>query len=243
MYKKSFYIEKKVWNNIFSYVKRPCKRLFVPSLIEIDDLGLIKLWDEIVFSDYDFDGNLIEAKWLKNFYKIKHNWKQIYLFDNHNHAYYFWFLELFNKNISKNATLIHIDEHSDMRDPWVFQSENEISDLQKVFEFTNFELNVWNYIIPSQKSWLIKEVVQIRSEDNLKTYLSQKDNYKNNLILNLDLDFFEPNLDFIDYELKKKVVLDAFEKSDVITICTSPFFIDQNLALQVFYDIFKHKLV
>ena len=243
MYSKSFYIEKKVWNNIFSYEKRPCKRLFVPSLIEIDDLSLIKLWDEIVFSDYDFDGNLIEAKWLKNFYKIKHNWKQIYLFDNHNHAYYFWFLELFNKNISKNATLIHIDEHSDMRDPWIFQSESEINDLQKVFEFTNFELNVWNYILPSQKSWLIKEVVQIRSEDNLKTYLSQKDNYKNNLILNLDLDFFEPNLDFIDYELKKKVVLDAFEKSDVITICTSPFFIDQNLALQVFYDIFKHKLI
>ena len=59
----------------------------------------------------------------------------------------------------------------------------------------------------------------------------------------MDLDFFEPNLDFIDYELKKKVVLDAFEKSDVVTICTSPFFIDQNLALQVFYDIFKHKLI
>ena len=167
-------------------------------MIEINDLSLIKLWDEIVFSDYDFDGNLIEAKWLKNFYNFKHNSKQIYLFDNHNHAYYFWFLELFNKKISKNATLIHIDEHSDMRDPWIFQSETEINDLQKVFEFTNFELNVWNYIIPSQKSWLIKEVVQIRNEDNLKTYLSQKDNYKNNVILNLDLDFFEPNLYFIE---------------------------------------------
>jgi len=61
---------------------------------------------------------------------------------------------------------------------------------------------------------------------------------KNGIILNLDLDFFQPDLDFIDYELKKKVILDIAEKADVITVSTSPFFIDQKLAIKVFKDLF-----
>jgi hypothetical protein len=65
-----------------------------------------------------------------------------------------------------------------------------------------------------------------------------KGNEHKNIILNLDLDFFQPDLDFIDYELKKKVVLDIVKKADVITVSTSPFFIDQKLALKVFKDLF-----
>jgi len=45
-------------------------------------------------------------------------------------------------------------------------------------------------------------------------------------------------LDFIDYDLKKKVVLDALEKADFVTVCTSPFFINQKLAINVFKDLF-----
>jgi hypothetical protein len=45
-------------------------------------------------------------------------------------------------------------------------------------------------------------------------------------------------LDFIDYDLKKKVILDAVEKARFITVCTSPFFIEQDLAIKVFKDIF-----
>jgi hypothetical protein len=61
---------------------------------------------------------------------------------------------------------------------------------------------------------------------------------ENNIILNLDLDFFQPDLDFIDYELKKKVVLDIAKKADIITVSTSPFFINQELAIKVFKDLF-----
>jgi hypothetical protein len=57
--------------------------------------------------------------------------------------------------------------------------------------------------------------------------------------LNLDLDFFEPELDYIDYELKKRVILDIAQKADLITVCTSPYFIHQKRALRVFRDIFK----
>lgn len=130
-----------------------------------------------------------------------------------------------------------MDEHSDMRRPEKILSKDESYDMQKVFDYTNYHLNVGNYIIPALESGLIQEVHQIRNEYNLFEYDFGKQ-YDHDIILNLDLDFFEPALDFIDYELKKKVILDIAKKSQVITVATSPFFINQNLALDVFFDLF-----
>jgi hypothetical protein len=239
MYEKPFYIKDSVWNNSFSYDKRKTKEIYVPSLIEAD-FNEISLWEEVVFCDYDFLWNLVDAKWLKNFYKLNWKWKTIYLFDNHNHAFYFWYLERYKGNIWNSNLLFHVDEHSDMRDPWVFLEKKDLEDIENVFNYTNFTLNVWNYIIPALKDWIISEVAQIRNEDNLNNYfLYDFQNEKRNIILNLDLDFFEPELDFIDYELKKKVIVDIASKSSFITVSTSPFFINQELALKVFFDLFS----
>ncbi len=216
----------------------------------------------------------------------------LYLVDNHNHAFYFWYLARSQGIISDNAMLYHIDEHADMRDPWQYLLKPESEDIQQVFEYTNFFLNVGNYIVPAQKEGLIGEVVQIRSESALREYLNSSrhlsptlpcfnfeivaplcfslvscqereqesksaasfpfegkefkievlceqecDNWRS-IILNLDLDFFEPELDFIDYDLKKRVILDIARKADLITVCTSPYFIDQERALRVFRDLF-----
>ena len=122
--------------------------------------------------------------------------------------------------------------------------------LQKVFEYTNFFLNVGNYIVPAQQEGLVGEVVQIRGEESLKTYFGQAQDLplpkkcrgkpcaSPSIILNLDLDFFEPALDYIDFELKKQVILDIARKADLITVCTSPYFIDQDRAIEVFRKIF-----
>lgn len=237
MYKNSFYITKPVWNNALSFEKRQNKKLYVPSLIEISDFSEIKLWDEVVFEDFDFDWKLVSAKWLKNFYNISWQNKDIYLFDNHNHAFYFWYLARNKGVIWDNNTLYHIDEHADTRTPEKFISKEEAKDISKVFNYTNFELNVWNYIIPAQKEWIIWDVIQIRSENDLLNFDEKK--LWENIILNFDLDFFEPNLDYIDYELKKKVILEIASKAKIITVATSPFFIDQKLALKVFRDLFE----
>jgi hypothetical protein len=55
--------------------------------------------------------------------------------------------------------------------------------------------------------------------------------------LNLDLDFFCSNLDFIDFELKKKAIKKIFNMASLITISSSPFFIDQELALKKLKDL------
>ncbi len=235
MYKKPFYITTPVWNNKLSFEKIPNKKLFVPSLISF--AWEIKITDEITFCDVDFDWNLQICSGLENFYKFNYKNIPLYLFDNHNHAFYFWYEEFFKNNLTNSSLLIHIDEHSDLRIP-----ENipeKINNLEEAFNYTNFELNVWNYIIPAQKLWLIWDMIQIRNEYNLENIDYNKiDDFSWTIILNIDLDFFEPELDYIDYNLKKKIILELCKKANVITVATSPFFINQKLAIKVFTDIF-----
>lgn len=250
MYKKSFYLTEAVWNNAFSYEKRENKKIYIPCLTEINSFDDIELQDnngKIAFEDFWFDDKLSTNYWLKNFYKInplltspqgRGITAPIYLFDNHNHAFYFWYLARNEWIIWDNNILIHIDEHADTRDNNKSLLKPDSEDLQKVFEFTNMVLNVWDYIIPAQEEGIIWDIIQIRNETNLVDYLEFKNDLSSNIILNLDLDFFQPDLDFIDYKLKKKVVLDAAKKASIITIATSPFFINQQLAIKVFKDIF-----
>ncbi|NVP17538.1 UPF0489 family protein [Candidatus Gracilibacteria bacterium] len=247
-YKKGFFIDKPIGNNEFSFEKRTNKRLYVPEIIDLDinDLDQIRLQDDkekIAFEDFGFDDKLSTNYGLKNFYRIKFNGKEIVLFDNHNHAFYFWYEARNRGIIGDNNTLIHIDEHADTRDNNKIILKPDSFDLEKIFTFTNEVLNVGDYIIPAQKEGLIGDIIQIRNTINLEDYVERyygnsKTLYKNGVILNLDLDFFQKELDFIDYDLKKKVVLDAFEKADFITVCTSPFFIEQDLAIKVFKDLF-----
>ncbi|QFR38939.1 hypothetical protein A9Q91_01760 [Candidatus Gracilibacteria bacterium 28_42_T64] len=240
MYREGFYLTQSVGNNTFSYDNRKNKKLYIPSLINgsIDD---IKLGDQVVFEDYDFDDKLSSCYGLKNFYKIPWDGKDIYLFDNHNHAYYFWYLARAQGIIGDNNTLIHIDEHADTRDGGEYLLKPDSCDLKKVFQFTNFTLNVGNYIIPAQKEGIIADIIQVRNETNLKDYMDLRLDLAGDIVLNLDLDFFQPDLDFIDFNLKKKVVLDAAKKAKIITVATSPFFINQELAIEVFRGIFEGK--
>jgi len=241
MYDKDFFIETPVWNNALSFDKRKNKKLYVPKLIKSRIDSIIELWDNVVFEDFDFDWKLVSATWLKNMHLFEYKNKNMYLFDNHNHAFYFWYKELFEWKIKNNALLIHIDKHSDLREPLVIPSK-PFNNLEEVFYYTNFELNVWNYIIPAKKLGLIKKDIQIRSKQNIDDFFLEKDSlfkkFNNNIILNIDLDFFEPELDYIDYNYKKELINECVKYANTITVATSPFFIDQKRALRVFKDLF-----
>lgn len=247
MYKKPFFIDQEIGNNAFSFQERKHKQIYVPNIIDITDLELDKIQlqsdnSKVAFEDFGFDDKLSTNYGLKNFYKISsQSYPTIYLFDNHNHAYYFWYDARSNGLIWDDNLLVHVDEHADMRDPKIDLLKPESENLQKVFDFCNFsDVNVGNYIIPAQREGIIGNIIQIRNDTNLDDYLENPPVWEN-IVLNLDLDFFQPDLDFIDYEKKKQVVLDAASKAKVITICTSPFFINQELALDVFFDIFYKK--
>lgn len=241
MYNFPMYIETPVWNNAFSYEKRKNKRLFIPALKKIHSFDEIVLWNEIVFEEDDWTGTITGYTGLKNFYEMDFLTNipaKVYLFDNHNHAYFFWHSARLEWIIDNNALLFHMDEHADKRNPEVFLSQEELQDQEKIYHYTNFTLNVGNYIIPAEKDGLVQKTYQIRSETALKEMLTLNIE-ANNIILNLDLDFFHPDLNFIPYSLKKEVILKLAKKSKLITVASSPYFIEQTLALKVFKDIFN----
>lgn len=94
-----FYIEKPTGNNIFSHEDRSNKKIYVPKLIE-GDLSSVKVGDEVVFSEIDFEEE-INAIGLKNMVKFNYKNKDVYIFDNHNHAFYFWIKSLNNNMFNK----------------------------------------------------------------------------------------------------------------------------------------------
>lgn len=242
LYSKSFYIEKAIGNNLFDYNLRTNKKIFVTNLIEWNLKNLV-IWEEIVFEV--FESSWVKSyKWLKNFIKTEFFGIPTCIFDNHNHAFFFWNQAFFDWIINFGTTLVHIDEHADTRIPdetleidyLDFSRKDEF--LEKIFHHTNYSLNVGNYIIPAINSWLVNKLVSVTWEFEL---LQNKDFYKSSqdYILNLDMDFFSPGMDYVDYNLKKDFILNLAKNAKLITIATSPFFIEQERAILILRDLFQ----
>jgi hypothetical protein len=261
MYDSPFSITAELGNNAFSFEKRTNPTLFVPKLVE-GDLKDVAIGHRVAFEDFEpstssgqaENGILKSCVGLRNFVRMKHprTGKPIIIVDNHNHAFYFWHEALAKGQIEKGATLVHIDQHKDMRKPDGSPSlasardggplEDFIEDpmdkkwLRKIFEYTNSVLNVGNYIIPAMEDGLIRNLISITSEADLIAHQPKK---AKSLIVNVDLDFWAPEMDYIDPKLKSKKTKEWMEAADLITIATSPFFIDQTFALRILRDLIE----
>ena len=231
MYEKPFYIEGKYGNNIFSYDERISKRLYVPSLIQ-GTFSNVLPGTEIVFEEVE-DGKVISCTGLKNFIETKF-FKNIpiYIFDNHNHALYFWWKCIKERGIS----LIHVDQHRDMREPenWLPKVENITEG--EIWKYTNFETNVGNFIQPAIKSGLISEVIFFEKSSDFESLPEIKKPF----ILDIDLDIFAPHMKYMDFDKIIATVRFLAKKASMITVATSPFFIDQERAIFFLNKLFSH---
>lgn len=230
-YSQSFWIVGKRGNNELSFEERRKAlgkepRLFVPSLVE-GGLELLKQGEEVVFEDFDEHGTLQSCRGLSHLLRTHWGGVPMVVVDNHNHVFYFWWEALFAGSLERGASLVHVDQHKDMRIPAkLFEGKS----LEEVFDYTNFELNVGNYIVPAQKSGLVGEVQFVTSE------LAMEDRSfvaRGNKILNIDLDFFAPELDYIDFSKAKQFIKEHLPTTSLITVATSPFFIDQGRAIDI----------
>lgn len=225
MYTNAFYLGGKRGNNAFAYEDRgPEPRLYVPGVIE-GTLEDVAEGGEVVFADYDDEGVLQYCKGLKHFVKTQFNAVPVVIVDNHNHVFYFWYEALEQGVLQRGASLVHIDAHKDMRRPEKLFGGGG---LEEVFRYTNEVLNVGNYIIPAQEEGLIGEIQFVTGEAALedRSFVERE-----NKILNVDLDFFAPDLDYIDFEKTKAFILEQAKTASLITVCTSPFFIEQKRAI------------
>lgn len=224
---KWLWIEWKCGNNKFSYEKRIDPKIRVAPLKHWD-INDLKIWNEIVFEEIQ-NNKLISCFGLKNFIKIKN--KDIYIFDNHNHALYFRYIENMKWNIKDKIDLIHIDQHSDMNTP---DSLPDIINQKNIYKYVNYNINVWNFIEPAIKINIVWRIIPILSEYKLLDYdISNSDEF----ILDIDIDFWDKKMSINKHNETIKKVQELIKKAKIITIATSPFFIDQKKAIKIIKEI------
>ncbi len=227
VYYRGFYLEQPLGNNLFSYKRRSVKRLWVAPLVEGDPSRLNR-GSRIVFSEWE-EGREYSLTGLEYFIYWKRNGIPFYFFDNHNHAYYFWYRSMKRGAFPPGLTLVHVDQHSDMRCPEHWPGKTDGG--RKVFDYTNRVLNVGNFIQPALRLGWFSGVDIIDSSQKINT------RYKRPIVLDLDMDFFAPEMDYIDHELKIARIREWLGAACCVTVATSPFFMEQDRAIALIHDI------
>ena len=224
-YSQPFEIEGRVGNNALSYERRGLSpKLWVPPIISgtADD---VRLGDCIAFEEFDEHDVLHSCTGLANFVRLEWAGVPAVVFDNHNHAFYFWSEALAHAELKPGATLIHIDQHRDTRVP---ERLYDGASLDDAFAYTNFHLNVGNYIVPAERCGLIEEIQFVTGAAPLQNpgFVERR-----NKILNIDLDFFAPEMAHVDFQTARRFIASHLKTASLVTIATSPFFIDQERAI------------
>lgn len=233
-YDKGFYIDQPVGNNAFSYPRRTQKRIYVPALMDGTPEDL-QVGEEIAFSEVDTAGTEINCRGLKNFVHLQAGTRDVFIFDNHNHAFFFWAYALRSGKIPMGLTLLHVDQHRDTREPpalFSFEKSDDI-DLAAAFDYTNFTLNVGNFIVPALAAKMFSRVDIIDSRT-----LFEKKFPEEGFVLDLDMDVFSPEMGYIEENYKRKRIRTYIKASSLVTIATSPFFMDQERAIYLIKTLF-----
>ena len=230
-YYNGFYIDRPVGNNAFSHERRENKRIYVPSIIE-GNVGDLAIGKEVAFSEIvngDAGGVEIYPPGLENFIYLRHGHKDIFIFDNHNHAFFFWVYALKLGKINSGSTLVHVDQHRDTREPakfFILPKSKDI-DLKAVFEYTNFELNVGNFIKPALTAGIFAKLEII---DNREAFAKS---FSDGFVLDIDLDIFSKDMAYIDEKYKVERIKNYLQSASLVTMATSPFFMDQVRAIEL----------
>lgn len=141
---------------------------------------------------------------------------------------------------------MHIDQHTDLATPGTLPAwkHPEESNAILVEEYTNTDLTIADFIVPALSIGLISEAVMVTGEDmhTSQSFVWEDDklvkkssqlttnNQGQTTIVDIDLDYFSQGF---DDEKTLATVKYWIEKADIITIATSPLFIDQEKAIKI----------
>ena len=259
-YSNKFYIYEAVSNNKFSFEDRKIKKIVVPSALKgkIED---VSLGEEYAFIEIDEYGNEVCCKGVRNIIIQHAAERDIIIFDNHNHSFYFAYM--YFKSYGSKFDFIHVDQHKDMREPEIYfdeyldsllstfdkfrqdmvltgtAEESEIEaaynsgnkDELAAFLYTNSVLNVGNFIKPLIKMDIIDSHYCVDSQYSL--FEIDKYDLSRNFVLDLDLDFFSEEMDYIDREEKIRIIRKLIKSASLVLIATSPYFIEFNKCKEI----------
>lgn len=205
------------------------------------DFSRVEISPEIAFCAKEA-GKIIQGQGLLHFieWTFPNRKTQGVIFDNHNHALYFWCKYLIDTGIhikiQPKIPLVHIDMHSDLWKNENTLSNLDMNDISSVANFVNTKCTVANYIDPAIRAGIIWEVIRIEGEQDL---INKGDKLlQSPFFLNVDLDFFAEELEDISFNLKKRVIQFYLAQNPYVTIATSPFFIPGERAIEMFRKVF-----
>jgi len=257
-----YILSKPLGNNIFSYSQREslwsdCS-LVISNTIEISSLDQVQLGDFVVFEEIDHLDKLCSNTWLAHTYILTPEHKRraeitslrkssaIIITDNHNHILPHR-LEFISQSDIPKAQLIHIDQHSDLWPNSNTLNTSQIHKPQYRRNFAHLECNIGNFITPCVDSWLITHMTQVRTEYTLNELAnhptsSEFISWNQTTILDIDLDFRAPEMWITNIERSMSQVRSLMDHADLITIASSPYFIDQKLALDLLHQLLWPRL-
>lgn len=243
MYEDKNIITEPIGNNAFSYDERMALwsawKIYVPSLIQwtIEDVAI---GTEIAFEEV-VNWKLISCIWLKHFVQLEYHDTPIFIVDNHNHALSFRYWTKWSPPFTERGrypegmgdffTLIHIDQHADTKD-----NTNSLSQDEDVERFINTQTNVGNFITAAINSWIIDEVIQIRTDYALQEHWNTETMQHWNIILDIDIDF---RVDKEPTESDFEIIRNLITKAELVTIATSPYFMEQVRAIEIIKKILQ----
>jgi len=101
---------------------------------------------------------------------------------------------------------------------------------------TDIPLHVGNFLRYALESKHITEITQIRTEHSLLG----EDLYPKkgkDFILDIDLDFRDPKMGIMEYKKTIEITKSLISQAHFISIATSPYFLDQELAIRILHDL------
>jgi hypothetical protein len=113
--------------------------------------------------------------------------------------------------------------------PFSIKEEN----WNSICDFTHNCCNVGNFIFPALNSGLVSEVQQIRSEYALLHFHILEQDY----IFDIDLDFWAEEMGIEALEATLEKVKNLISSAKLVTIATSPYFLDQFKALALIHQL------
>ena len=227
-----FWLEGNQGNNAFSLNRRGQQRIYVAPFREGSPADL-QVGLEVAFSEIE-DGTEKNFPGLAAFIGMRHLGRPAVIFDNHNHAFFCWVAALMDGFFDKGATLVHVDQHTDMRKPNAFWAEraHEEHPGEAAFRYTNFHLNVGNFIQPALAAGFFSEVIIIDSSAGFERALPDK------FVLDIDIDIFFSVMAYIDEVYKLEKIRGYLKRSLFTTVATSPFFMPQREAIDIICNLF-----
>lgn len=209
------------------------RQVYVAPLIEGTPADLA-VGDQIAFIEIDGDRE-VAAPGLRRFIHYRHSGKDVFIFDNHQHAFFFWVAVYLSGIISPGCRLVHIDRHSDMWQPAQppdFSLQKSLS-LQTVFEYTIRVLNNATFIKPALQLGLFDDVEILNGV--YPPGLQAPSGY----VLDIDMDIFEDDKPgSTAYRFKMRRFRKYMSQASLITIATSPGFIEQSRAIEAVKELF-----